>query len=170
MSYHAVFKSAPYQHTEFVNGSSLSLVISIAYCLFIAFLQNILVFLFFLLFPCFQFLFPTSWWTQLTCVTARYAIKSLWYWKTMCCKHAVANWNQDISCDVHISQLLAWEKHSASVFLNCIPNSTTKLTKGDTGVDTARVSRGRVTRTRHVTCLTSPFSSYTDNCDIYITF
>ena len=116
----AVIKSAPYQHTEFVNGSSLSLVISIA-CLFIAFLQNILVFLFFHLFPCFQFLFPTSWWTQLTCVTARYAIKSLWYWKTMCCKHTVANWNQDISCDVHISQLLAWEKYSASVFLNCIP-------------------------------------------------
>ena len=43
----AVIKSAPYEHTEFVNGSSLSLVISIAYCLFIAFLQNILVFLFF---------------------------------------------------------------------------------------------------------------------------
>ena len=129
MSYHAVIKYAPYQHTEFVNGSSLSLVISIAYCLFIAFLQNILVFLFFHLFPCFQFLFPTSWWTQLTCVTARYAIKSLWYWKTMCCKHIVANWNQDISCDVHFSQLLAWEKHSASVFLNCIPNSTTQLTR-----------------------------------------
>ena len=85
------------------------------------------------LFPCFQFLFPTSWWTQLTCVTARYAIKSLWYWKTMCCKHTVANWNQDISCDVHISQLLAWEKHSASVFLNCIPNSTTQLTRRQGG-------------------------------------
>ena len=164
MSYHAVIKSAPYQHTEFVNGSSLSLVISIA-CLFIAFLQNILVFLFFHLFPCFQFLFPTSWWTQLTCVTAWYAVKSLCYWKTMCGKHIVANWNQDISCDVHISQLLAWEKHSASVFLNCIPTLQPNWQE-DTGVDTARVSRGRVTRTRHVTCLTSPFSSYADtnNC------
>ena len=51
----------------------------------------------------------------------------------MCCKHLVANWNQDISCDVHIIQLLAWEKHSASVFLNCIPNSTTQLTRKQWG-------------------------------------
>ena len=64
-------------------------------------------------YPCFPLLppfslllvpLPTSWWTQLTWVTARYAIKSLWYWKTMCCKRIIANWNQDISCfEIYLS-------------------------------------------------------------------
>ena len=63
---------------------------------------------------------------------------------------------------ISLSRLL--EKSILHLYFLIVSQTLQPSWQGDTGVDMARVSRGRVTRTRHVTCLTSPFFSYTNNC------